>query len=141
MKLTFALILALQVSVCVWAQEWPQPDKELVEEYEGLKAVFFKRIVNAWEKTKAALQPTIEGSPTGDQAKQILEELSKRPRVESAIKIIGGLASDMEPMVDKARMALLGAYGHYLRPHIGEYLDRAITNIKPVLDTVLPHEG
>ncbi|MCE7038712.1 hypothetical protein [Bacillus cereus] len=141
MKLTFALILALQVSVCVWAQEWPQPDKELVEKYEGLKAVFFKRIVNAWEKTKAALQPTLEGSPTGDQAKQILEELSKRPRVESAIKIIGGLASDMEPMVDKARMALLGAYGHYLRPHIGEYLDRAITNIKPVLDTVLPHEG
>ncbi|MCM8651777.1 hypothetical protein MZO44_16990, partial [Lactiplantibacillus sp. E932] len=77
--------------MCVWAQEWPQPDKELVEKYEGLKAVFFKRIVNAWEKTKAALQPTLEGSPTGDQAKQILEELSKRQRVESAIKIIGGL--------------------------------------------------
>ncbi|XP_059423765.1 apolipoprotein A-II [Carassius carassius] len=141
MKLAFALILALQVSECVWAQQWLQPDKELVDKYEGLKAVFFKRIINAWEKTKAAIEPTLEGSPTGDQAKEIFEELRKRPRVESAVKIIGGLASDLEPMVNHARMVLLGAYGHFLRPYVGEYLDRAITNIKPVLDTVLPHEG
>ncbi|MCE7038711.1 hypothetical protein [Bacillus cereus] len=141
MKLTFALILALQVSVCVWAQDWPEPDKELVEKYEGLKAVFFKRLINAWEKAKEAIQPTLEGSPTGGQAKEILEELQKRPRVQSAMKIIGGLASDLEPIVDKARLALLGAYGHYLRPYVGEHLDKVITNIKPVLDTVLPHDG
>uniref|UniRef100_A0A672QSZ0 Apolipoprotein A-II n=1 Tax=Sinocyclocheilus grahami TaxID=75366 RepID=A0A672QSZ0_SINGR len=145
MKLTFALILALQdyihMSVCVWAQDWPEPDKELVDKYEGLKAVFLKRLVNAWEKAKDAIQPALESSPTGGQAKEIFEEMRKRPRVESAIKIIGGLASELEPVVDKARMALLGAYGQYLRPYIGEHLDKAITNIKPVLDTVLPHEG
>ncbi|TRY93407.1 hypothetical protein DNTS_014249 [Danionella cerebrum] len=54
---------------------------------------------------------------------------------------MSGLATEMEPAVDKARMALLGVYGHYLRPYIGERLDRAINNIKPMLDTVLPHEG
>ncbi len=141
MKLTFALILALQVSVCVWAADWPEPDKELVEKYEGLKAVFFKRLINAWEKIKETTQSVLESSPTGGQAKEFFEEMHKRPRVESAIKIIGGLASELEPVVDKARTALLGAYGHYLRPYIGEHLDKAITNIKPVLDTVLPQEA
>ncbi|XP_067304853.1 apolipoprotein A-II [Pseudorasbora parva] len=141
MKLTFALILALQVSVCVYAQQWPEPDKELVEKYEGLKAVFFKRLVNAWEKVKTSTQPMLEGSPTGGRAKEIFEEIKQSPRVESAVKIIGGLAGELQPVVDRARLALLGAYGHYLRPYVGEHLDKAITNIKPVLDTVLPHEG
>ncbi|MCJ0138855.1 hypothetical protein J0W91_19465 [Clostridioides difficile] len=112
-----------------------------MEKYEGLKAVFFKRLVHAWEKAKETMQPALESSATGGQAKEFFEEMQKRPRVESAIKIIGGLASELEPVVDKARMALLGAYGHYLRPYIGEHLDKAITNIKPVLDTVLPQEG
>ncbi|KAK7147442.1 hypothetical protein R3I94_010077 [Phoxinus phoxinus] len=138
MKLTFALILALQVSVCVWAQQWPEPDKELVEKYEGLKAVFFKRIVTAWEKVKDSAQPMLEGTPTGGRAQEIYGEIKQSPRVESTIKIISGLASELEPVVDKARLALLGAYGHYLRPYIGEHLDKAITSIKPVLDTVLP---
>ncbi|MGD1441009.1 hypothetical protein ACP6H9_26955 [Vibrio harveyi] len=141
MKLTFALILALQVSACVWAQQWPEPDKELVEKYEGLKAVFFKRLVNAWEKAKDSIQPELESTPTGGQAKEIFEEIRKCPRMESAIKIISGLASELEPVVNNARLALLGAYGQYLRPYVGEHLDKAITNIKPVLDTVLPHEG
>ncbi|XP_077067604.1 apolipoprotein A-II [Siphateles boraxobius] len=139
MKLTFALILALQVSVCVWAQQWPEPDKELVEKYEGLKAVFIKRIVTAWEKVKHSTQPMLESSPKG--AQEIYDELKQSPRVESAVKIISGLASELEPVVDKARLALLGAYGHYLRPYVGEHLDKAITSIKPVLDTVLPHEA
>lgn len=52
-----------------------------------------------------------------------------------------GLASELEPVVDKARLSLLGAYGHYLRPYIGEHMDKAITSIKPVLDTVLPQEA
>uniref|UniRef100_A0A671LTJ3 Uncharacterized protein n=1 Tax=Sinocyclocheilus anshuiensis TaxID=1608454 RepID=A0A671LTJ3_9TELE len=52
MKLTFALIL-----------QWSEPDKELVEKYEGLKAVFFKRLVNAWEKAKDSIQPALERMP------------------------------------------------------------------------------
>ncbi|TWZ53980.1 hypothetical protein FTO10_04360 [Klebsiella pneumoniae] len=139
MKLTFALILALQVSVCVWATH--EPDKELVEKYTALKEVFLKRLVTAYEKAKDTVQPLLEGSPTGEKAKEIFEEMRQSPRVESAVKIISGLASELEPVVDKARLALLGAYGHYLRPYIGEHLDTAITNVKPVLDTVLPHDG
>jgi len=80
--------LPLVVSVCVWAQQWPEPDKELVEKYEGLKAVFFKRIVTAWEKVKSSAQPSLEGSPTGGRAQEIYDELKKSPRMESAIKII-----------------------------------------------------
>lgn len=76
------------MSVCVWAQDWPEPDKELVEKYSGLKEVFLKRLVNAYEKAKDAAQPMLEGSPTGDRAKEIYEEMSKSPRVESAVKII-----------------------------------------------------
>ena len=51
------------------------------------------------------------------------------------------MASELEPVVDKARLSLLGAYGYYLRPYIGEHLDKAITSIKPVLDTVMPYEA
>lgn len=78
--------LPLVVSVCVRAT--PEPDKELVEKYEGLKATFIKRLVVAAEKLKEALQPLLEGSPTGSQAKEIIEELQKSPRVQSAVKII-----------------------------------------------------
>lgn len=52
-----------------------------------------------------------------------------------------GLATELEPIVDQARMAALGAYGQYLRPYIGESLDQAINNIKPVLDTIMPAEN
>uniref|UniRef100_A0A9J8CMY7 Apolipoprotein A-II n=1 Tax=Cyprinus carpio carpio TaxID=630221 RepID=A0A9J8CMY7_CYPCA len=128
-----------QVSACVWAT--PEPDKELVEKYEGLKAVFFKRLINAWEKAQSSIQPMVESISSEGQAKEYFEEIKKSQRLQSAIKILSGLASDLEPVVNNARMALLGAYGHYLRPYVGEHLDKAITNIKPVLDTVLPHEG
>nr|ALM01488.1 apolipoprotein [Paramisgurnus dabryanus] len=137
MKLTLALLLALQVSVCVWAEPVPEPSRELVEKYEGLKAVFYKRILNAFSKFAAAMEPVLEQSET----KEFLEELKKRPRVESAAKIVSGLAAELEPVVEKARLAVLGAYAHYLRPHIGESLDKAINNIKPVLDVVLPAEN
>ncbi|XP_055067722.1 apolipoprotein A-II [Misgurnus anguillicaudatus] len=137
MKLTLALLLALQVSVCVWAEPIPEPSRELVEKYEGLKAVFYKRIINAYSKFAAAIEPMLADS----DAKEVVDELKKRPRVESAVKIISGLATELEPVVEKARLAVLGAYAHYLRPYIGESLDEAINNIKPVLDTVLPAEN
>uniref|UniRef100_A0A9J8AYS2 Apolipoprotein A-II n=1 Tax=Cyprinus carpio carpio TaxID=630221 RepID=A0A9J8AYS2_CYPCA len=91
MKLTFALILALQVSACVWAT--PEPDKELVEKYEGLKAVFFKRLINAWEKAQSSIQPMVESISSEGQAKEYFEEIKKSQRLQSAIKILSGLAS------------------------------------------------
>lgn len=80
---------SLAVSVCVWAQEWPIPDKELVDKYEGLRTVFIKRLVNAYEKIKTAVEPALEGSPTAGGLKEVIEELKKSPRVESFVKIVG----------------------------------------------------
>lgn len=74
------------MSVCVWATH--EPDKELVEKYTALKEVFLKRLVTAYEKAKDTVQPLLEGSPTGEKAKEIFEEMRQSPRVESAVKII-----------------------------------------------------
>lgn len=43
-------------------------------------------------------------------------------------------------MMDKARMSVLGAYQHYLRPHLGETLDEGITGVQAVLNTFMPAE-
>lgn len=47
---------------------------------------------------------------------------------------------ELQPAVEKARLGALGVYGEYVRPYFGIYLDTAINNIKPILDTVLPAE-
>lgn len=78
--------LPLVVSVCF--SSLPEPDKELVEKYTGLKEVFLKRLVTAYGKFKDAIQPLLESSPTGEKAKEVFEELKQSPRVESAVKII-----------------------------------------------------
>ncbi len=125
------------------------------------------------------MQPALESSATGGQAKEFFEEIAEKAksgkrhqnyRVRAAsnssswplLHLIPTLFISSYSMCinllcfvcffqrsgqwaraccGQARMALLGAYGHYLRPYIGEHLDKAITNIKPVLDTVLPQEG
>ncbi|KAK7887289.1 hypothetical protein WMY93_026910 [Mugilogobius chulae] len=51
------------------------------------------------------------------------------------------VAEETSPVVDRARSAALGVYGAYMRPVIGEYLQEAITNIKTVLDQVMPAEN
>uniref|UniRef100_A0A674B6S8 Apolipoprotein A-II n=2 Tax=Salmo trutta TaxID=8032 RepID=A0A674B6S8_SALTR len=139
-KLALALVLALQVSVCLC--EVPEPDKELVEKYEAMKSVFYKRLMNAYSKVQAAVGPMTEslGQGQGQAAKDYIEELQGNPKFLSAVKIGSGLAQEAAPLVDKARMAGLGLYGHYVRPHVGTYLDEAITSIKVYLDKVLPAE-
>lgn len=47
---------------------------------------------------------------------------------------------EMQPALEKARLGALGVYGEYLRPYLGIYIDTAINNIKPLLDSVLPVE-
>merc|ERR1712121_252275 len=121
-----ALILAPQVSMSLC--EVPAPDQELVDKYEAMKATFYKRILNAYHKLQAAAVPAVE-------------KIGENPHVQGAVKIITGVAQEAAPLVDKARTSALGAYGHYVRPHIGTYLNDGIEYIKTILDRVLPAEA
>jgi len=140
-KYALALILALQVSMSLC--EIPAPDQELVDKYEAMKATFFKRLLNAYNKVHAAAGPVVEKvgeNPHGQAAKDYLEGLQTNPHVEGAVKIIKGVASEAEPLVDRARTSALGAYGAYVRPHVGTYLNDGIEFLKTILDRVLPAE-
>ncbi|XP_062394934.1 apolipoprotein A-II [Sardina pilchardus] len=134
-KLVLALIVALQVSMCLSA---PEPDKELVDKYEDLKATFYKRLLNAYNKAQAAVVPLAEGSPQASMVKEYVDSLQGDPKMQSAVKVITGMAGELGPAVDRARAGALGVYGEYLRPYIGTYLDTAIQGLKPMLDVVLP---
>jgi len=135
-----ALFLALQVSMSLC--EVPEPSKDLVEKYEAMKGVFYKRLLNAYGKLQAAAAPLIENmdQTRGQAAKDYIEDLQTKPHFQAVVKVGAGLAQEAAPLVDKARMAGLGLYGEYLRPHIGTYLDEAINSIKVVLDKYLPAE-
>ncbi|XP_036449165.1 apolipoprotein A-II [Colossoma macropomum] len=138
MKLALALIVALQVSVCLC--DLPQPSKELVDKYTGLKETFLKRIVHFYEKVHESLETLAEGTITGDKAKELAEHVKSDHRAQAIGKLISGLAEDLDPLVEKVRLTGLGVYEEYLRPHIGEQLDHFIASVKPVLDTILPAE-
>ncbi|KAF4088486.1 hypothetical protein AMELA_G00083580 [Ameiurus melas] len=136
MKLALALIVALQVSLSLCTE----PDKELVDKYEGLKAVFLKRLAVAYGNAHTTLEKLAEGTITGEKAKEIAKHVNENERVQALSKLAAAALEELQPAIEKARLAVLGTYGEYLRPYIGIYLDTAINNIKPVLDTFLPSE-
>ncbi|XP_071764612.1 apolipoprotein A-II [Centroberyx gerrardi] len=140
-KYALALILALQVSMSLC--EVPMPETELVEKYEAMKSVFYKRLLNAYSKIQAAAAPImdkINESEQGQAGKTYIEDLQAKPEFQSAVKIATGVVQEAAPLVEKARMTGLGLYGHYLRPHIGTYLDDGINHIKVYLDQFMPSE-
>ncbi|KAI4884673.1 hypothetical protein NFI96_034281 [Prochilodus magdalenae] len=128
----------MPMSVCLC--EVKEPSKELVDKYGDLKATFIKRLVNLYEKAHETLGTLAEGTITGEKAKEIVEHVRTDHRAQTAGKLIAGLAEELEPLVEKARLATLGTYEEHLRPHVGEYLDHLISSIKPVLDTWMPAE-
>ncbi|XP_036393855.1 apolipoprotein A-II [Megalops cyprinoides] len=137
-KLVVVTVLALQVSLCLC--EVPEPEKELVEKYEELRGAFYKRLLSIYGKAKEVVGPMAEGLPQTQTVKEYIEELQAKPEVQSAVKIVTGVAQEVTPLVDKARTTVLGLYGHYVRPWAGSYLDQAISTFRAALHAVAPLE-
>uniref|UniRef100_A0A3Q3WAV2 Uncharacterized protein n=1 Tax=Mola mola TaxID=94237 RepID=A0A3Q3WAV2_MOLML len=129
-KYALALLLALQVSMCLC--DGPTPSAELVQKYNDMKSVFYKRLLTAHGKMIEILTPDLLPSPENDGLKFVAEGIEKLKN-----KTIG---AEAQPLVDRARAGALGAYEYYLRPQIGVYLNDAIDTIKAYLDIVLPAE-
>lgn len=66
----------------------PEPDKELVDKYEELKATFYKRLLNAYQKAQGAVVPAVEGNPNTAVLKEYIESLQADPKMQSAIKVL-----------------------------------------------------
>ncbi|XP_061920345.1 apolipoprotein A-II [Entelurus aequoreus] len=140
-KYAVALILALQVSMSLC--DAPAPDQDLVDKYDAYKSVFYKRLLNAYSKLQAAVGPIVDKigeSQQGAGAKDFVLDMQNKPELQAFAKVVRGMAEEVTPLVDKARTTLLGLYGHYLRPAVGDLLSDSIDNVKVYLDKFMPAE-
>merc|ERR1712035_202261 len=90
-KYALALILALQVSMSLC--EVPAPSQELVDKYDEMKANFYKRILNAYNKLQTAVAPYVEkvgDTDRGQAAKDYVEDLQTKPEFQAIVKVATG---------------------------------------------------
>ncbi|KAF5898191.1 14 kDa apolipoprotein, partial [Clarias magur] len=85
MKLALALILALQVSLCLC--EVPDPPQELVEKYEGYKTTAFKRIGKAYEFLNTPFEKLLAGTLTGAKLKEISDAAKGNERLQTFYRL------------------------------------------------------
>ncbi|XP_068998434.1 apolipoprotein A-II [Embiotoca jacksoni] len=140
-KYVLALVLALQVSLSLCQDA--QPSQELVDKYNSLKAVFFKRLMNAYSKLQMAAGPYVDQASTSARtvaAREFVEDLTTKEEFKAIVKVASGIGAEAGPMVDRMRSSALGLYEHYLRPHFGDSLSKAIDHAKLFLDQILPAE-
>ncbi|KAJ8289802.1 hypothetical protein GJAV_G00005500 [Gymnothorax javanicus] len=64
------------------------------------------------------------------EAKAFIEDLKEKPSVQTVKKIVTDVAGELSPLVDKARMTVLGLYGEYIRSWAGPYLDQFIETVR-----------
>ncbi|XP_077455812.1 apolipoprotein A-II [Stigmatopora argus] len=131
-KYVIALLLTLQVSMSLC--DVPAPEQELVDKYNDLKTTFYKRLINAFGK----IMEKVEEGKQSQATKDFLASVQNKPQLDAIRKVSSGIVQEITPIVDKTREGALGLYGHYLRPHIGQYLSDSIDEIKKFLDIFLP---
>ncbi|XP_077577930.1 apolipoprotein A-II [Stigmatopora nigra] len=131
-KYVIALLLTLQVSMSLC--DVPAPEQELVDKYNDLKATFYKRLINAFGK----IMDKVEEGKQSQATKDFIASFQNKPQLDAIRKVSSGIVQEIAPIVDKTREGALGLYGHYLRPHIGQYLSDSIDEIKKFLDIFMP---
>lgn len=70
--------------------EIPPPDQELVDKYENMKSVFYKRILVAFNKLQAAAAPVVEKIGQSDQtqaAKDYVDQVQGKSEFQAVVKV------------------------------------------------------
>lgn len=83
---TFWFFIPVSLGLC----EIPQPSKELLDKYNGLKAVFYKRILNAYSKFQTNAAPVIQQLSAHEQgraAKDYLGTVEASRGYQAALKV------------------------------------------------------
>lgn len=68
----------------------PAPSEELQTKYDEMKAVFYKRLLNAYTKIQAAAAPLVEGvgeTERGQAAREFVGDLQTRPELQAVVKV------------------------------------------------------
>merc|ERR1711915_161337 len=140
-KYALALIISLQVSMCLC--QLPTPSADLSQKYDGLKATFYKRLITALNKFQLAATPISDkmaDNPQAAAAREYIEALQTKPEFQALVKVVTNMGQEAGPIADNIRSVVLGTYERYFRSYAGTTLDEGINGLKVILDKYLPTE-